>query len=186
METSKSIEIIESMYKESKRSLHRNSFYFILWGLLLVPAGIAEYLFIESEKAYMVWPIVGIVGGIVAGIYGFREGKRAGAQTVGDRIYNYTWGAFIALLILSLPLSFKYDFSPHILILMLAGYATFVSGGIAKFTPFILGGMALVAGSLLCAYVVELPYHGLVFAASILLGYVIPGFMLRNQENGQA
>lgn len=186
METSKSIEIIESMYNESKRSLHRNSFYFILWGLLLVPAGIAEYILRESDKFWMIWPVVGISGGIIAAIYGYRDGKRAGAQTAGDRIYNYTWGAFIALLILSLPISFKFNISPHILILMLAGYATFVSGGIAKFTPFILGGIALVIGSILCATVVDIQYHGLVFAAGILLGYVIPGFMLRNQENGQA
>lgn len=186
METSKSIEIIESMYNESKRSLHRNSFYFILWGLLLVPAGIAEFFLFESEKVFIIWPIVGIVGGIVAGIYGFREGKRAGAQTAGDRIYNYTWGAFIALLLLSLPLSFKYNFSPHILILMLAGYATFVSGGIAKFTPFIFGGIALLIGGLLCAFVIDVRLHSLVFSACILLGYVVPGFILRNQENGQA
>ena len=66
METTQSIEIIESMFKESKKSLHRNSFYFIIWGLLLVPAGIAEYLLFENENFWMIWPAVGILGGIIS------------------------------------------------------------------------------------------------------------------------
>jgi hypothetical protein len=44
MKATQSLEIIEAMLQESKKSLHRNSFYFLLWGLLMVPAGLAESL----------------------------------------------------------------------------------------------------------------------------------------------
>jgi len=186
MQTTQSIEIIESMFMESKKSLHRNSFYFIMWGLLLVPAGIAEYMLFESDKFWLIWPVVGTTGGIIATIYGIREGKRSGTKTAGDRIYSYTWGAFIFLLFLGIAFSVQNNISPHAIILMLAGYATFISGGIAKFTPFVIGGIALVVGAILCAFLVAPHYQGLIFSASILLGYVIPGFILRKTENDQA
>ena len=66
METSQSIEIMANMIQASRKSLHKVSFYFILWGLLLVPAGIAEFLLRESGSAWMVWPIVGTLGGIIS------------------------------------------------------------------------------------------------------------------------
>ena len=186
MQTSQSIEIIETMLRESKKSLHRNSFYFLIWGLLLVPAGIAEYYLFGTDRFWLIWPVVGIIGGLISTIYGIKEGKRTGVETASDRIYSYTWGAFIFTLIFIIVYTQLNNLPPHAMILMLAGMATFISGGIAKFNPFIYGGIALGTGAIMCAFLIDVPYHGLVFAGSILLGYVIPGFILRKQEHGQA
>lgn len=186
METAKSIEIIENMFNESRRSLYRNSFHFLLWGGLLIPAGVAEYLLRESEYFWMVWPAVGVLGGIVATIYSFKEGKRSGVQTTGDRITAFTWGGFGFTLIWVIAFSVKNQFPPSALILLMAGFATFISGGISKFTPFIWGGIVLVLGATVCGFFVEYMFHSLIFSASMLFGYVIPGFMLRNLENEQA
>ncbi|HJN06280.1 MAG TPA: hypothetical protein QF480_06665 [Bacteroidales bacterium] len=76
--------------------------------------------------------------------------------------------------------------SPSPMVLMLAGSATFISGGISKFSPFIWGGVILEIGAILCAFVFGPEYHGLIFAGSILLGYVIPGLILRRIENDKA
>ena len=186
METTKSLEIIESMLKESRKSLHRNSFYFILWGILLIPAAIYEYLMQGSDNYWIVWPIVGILGGIISAIYGKREDKKSGVSTSGDRITNYTWGAFGFGLVFVIAFSIYNGIPPQALILMLAGSATFISGGISKFRPFVWGGIILEAGAILCAFVLDPEIHSLVFAASILAGYVIPGFILRKEEHGQA
>ncbi|PJB55067.1 MAG: hypothetical protein CO098_18350, partial [Bacteroidetes bacterium CG_4_9_14_3_um_filter_41_19] len=66
MKTTQSIEIIEAMFKENKKSLHRNSFYFIMWGILLIPTGIAEYLLYGHPSFWMIWPAMGIMGGIIS------------------------------------------------------------------------------------------------------------------------
>lgn len=184
METTKSIEIIESMMLESKKSLSNNSFYFIFWGALLIPAGIAEYFLFGTANFWMIWPIVGVGGGIVSFIYGIKDSKKADMFTAGDRITAFTWGGFGFTLILSIAFSVYHHLSPHALVLMLAGLATFISGGISKFNPFILGAVVLEIGAILCAFFIEPAFQGLVFAVSILFGYVIPGFILRKSENG--
>ncbi len=186
METTKSLDIINQMLLESKKSLHRNSFYFILWGILLVPAGIFDYIMHGQHNAWIAWPAIGIIGGIVSGVYGAREDKRSGVETMGDRITLYTWGSFGFGLIFSLAFSFFLKISPYPMILMLSGIATFISGGISKFKPFIWGAVALEIGAVICAFFLHFSYHGIIFAIAILLGYLIPGYLLRKEENGQA
>jgi hypothetical protein len=183
METTKSIEIIESMMLESKKSLSHNSFYFILWGILLVIAGIAEYVLYGSGNFWLIWPLTGILGGIASFIYGIKDGKKAGMMTAGDRITVYTWGGFGFTLIFAIIFSIYNHILPHALVLMLAGLATFISGGISKFKPFVLGSIALEAGAILCAFYIQPELQSLVFAGSIFLGYIIPGFILRKEEN---
>jgi hypothetical protein len=186
MEAEKSIEIIESMFKESKKSLHRHSFYFILWGIMMIIAGLAEYFLYGKEYFWAIWPTAAITGGIIASVYSRKEGKRSGTTTLSDRIHSYTWGAFGISLFLAIFYAIYNHLSPHPLVLLLAGSATFISGGISKFKPFIWGGLVLEAGSVACAYFIDNRYHGLVFAFCIALAYVIPGLILRKSENGQA
>ena len=186
METKRSMEIIESMMNESKRSLVRNSFFFLLWGALLVPAGIVEFLLSSTTYAPIVWPIAGVLGGIVSTIYGKRESKRVGVGTFGDRVSAYTWGGFGFGLMWSIAFSVKFEFPPHAMILMVAGLATFITGGTSNFKPFIWGAIAIEIGAIACGFVVEPIYHSLVFSASIFIGYLVPGIQLRKIENGQA
>jgi hypothetical protein len=186
METTKSIEIIEQMLAESKKSLYNNSFYFLLWGALLVPAGIAEYLLQGTSYFWVVWPIVGTLGGIISMIYSKRQGKMIGIGSSADRINMFTWGAFGFSLFFMIVFSAKNDMLPHPLILLVAGSATFISGGISRFKPFIYGGIVLGLGALLCALVFETKYYSLAFSFFIFLGYVIPGIILRKEENGKS
>ncbi len=183
MEPTKSIEIIEGMLLESKKSLHRNSFYFLVWGFLLVPAGIAEYYLQGKPLFMMIWPIVGMVGGVISMLYGRKESKRVGAETTGDRVTSYTWGAFLVTMFIGIGYTTYNGLSPHTIILLLAGMATFISGGISKFTPFVIGGILLQVAGIICAFVLEPSYHSLVFSAGIFVGYVIPGILLRRSEN---
>ena len=134
----------------------------------------------------MVWPIAGIAGGIISFFYGKKEAEKVGTQTALDRVTNYTWGAFGFTLVFAIAFSLYNQLSPHALVLMIAGSATFISGGISKFKPFIYGGIALEIGALACAFYVPASYQGFVFALSIILGYIIPGVILRKSENGKA
>ena len=183
METTKSIEIIESMMMESKKSLAKNSFHFLLWGGLLIPAGIAEYFLFGNPNFWVIWPAVGIIGGIISFIYGMMDGKRVDVATAGDRITAFTWGGFGFTLLFAIVFSVYNHLSPHALVLMLAGLATFISGGISKFNPFIYGAIAIEIGAILCAFFIEPQVQGIVFAISLFFGYLIPGFILRKSEN---
>lgn len=183
METSKSIEIIEAMLKETRQSMSRNSFYFLFWGVILVIAGIAEYALKDHSNFWMVWPVVTTIGGIASGIYGFIDSKKSPTNTNTDRIILFTWLAFIITMVFAIVYAVSHSLPPHALVLMLAGSATFITGGVTRFTPFILGAVALEIGAVFCGFVIQPEYNGLVFAASILIGYILPGLMLRKQEN---
>ncbi len=160
IESSQSMEIIAKMIQESRKSLHRNSFYFILWGMLLIPAGIAEYFLMGTSNYWMIWPFIGVVGGVFSFIYGKKESKRSGVQTAGDRITSYTWGAFGATLVFVIIYSVSKQLTPHPLILITAGLATFISGGISQFKPFVWGGVFLGLGAIACGFFVEPQFHG--------------------------
>lgn len=186
MDSLKSIEIIENMINEAKKSLHRKSPYFILWGILMVLSGIIEPLLLFTSISWIVWPIAGVFGGIISMFLESKESKDKGVRTATDRITNYTWGAFVFSLFFVISFALHNKLNPHGLILMLAGTATFISGGIVKFKPLIYGGLALEIGALTCAFVLANEFHGYVFSASIFLGYIIPGLILRKTEHGQA
>ena len=143
-------------------------------------------MLIGTPNFWMIWPVVGIIGGIISFVYGMKEDKNTGVQTIGDRITMFTWGGFGFTLIFAIVYSVSHHLAPHAMILMLAGLATFISGGISKFNPFIWGGITLEVGAIICGFFIEPAFHGLVFAASIFLGYVFPGFLLRKLENGKS
>ena len=186
MEITESVKIIERMMNESKRAFHHYSGYFILWGLIMAPAGIAEYMLLGYEYSWIVWPIASIIGGIISSILGRTQGKKQQAASAMDRVIGYTWAAFGFCLVLAIAYSVSIQRPPHTLVLMLAGAATFISGGISKFKPFIYGGLALELSAIACAFFVPAEFHSLIFAGGIVLGYVIPGFLLRNLEHEQA
>lgn len=184
MEAVESVKIIEQMLNESKKSLAKNSFFFLLWAAMMVPAGIAEYFLYGTSYFWMIWPIAGGLGGIISFIYGMQMGKKLQYTTAAGRIYKYTWGAFGFCMIFVIAYAVNLKQPPHALILMLAGGATFISGGISNFKPFVYGAVALLVSAVICAFVVEPPIHSLVFAAGMFTGYLIPGLILRKLENG--
>jgi hypothetical protein len=184
METTQSIEIIERMFKESKRSLHNYSFYFILWSVILIPTGIIEYFIKDTPYFWVTWPIAGTLGSIIAAIQESKQSKSQGNSTAADRIFSYTWGAFGFALLFVIPFSVSKGIPPHFLILLIAGMATFISGGIAKFKPLVYGSIAMELIAVSSAFFIDYSIHPLLFSMALLLGYLIPGIMLRKQENG--
>ena len=184
MEVIESVRIIEEMLEESKKSLTKNSFFFILWAVMLIPAGILESYFYGQGNFWLVWPIAGGLGGIIAFGYGLRIGKKQQVKTAADRISIFTWASFGLCMIFAMFYSVKIKEPPHALILMLSGGATFINGGISKFKPFILGGLFLIVAAALCAFLIEPKFQGYIFAVGLFIGYLVPGLILRKIEHG--
>ncbi|MDX1348872.1 MAG: hypothetical protein R3279_01430 [Putridiphycobacter sp.] len=183
METTKSVKIIEQMLKESRQSLSKYSFHFILWALLLIPSALIEWYFVENPLRLLVWPIAGVIGGIIAAYYGYQQSKKVAVTTISDRVSGFIWGGFGICLLFSICYSIYLKVPPHTLILLLAGGATFTTGGLFKFRPFIVGGLFLMASAILCGFAVTTEHQSLIFALGLTGGYLVPGLMLRKIEN---
>ncbi len=92
---------------------------------------------------------------------------------------RYLWMAFLVVLMMTLLFMPRLG-QDHVypFILLLYGLSTFVSGGVLRFKPLIYGGIACWvcgAGAIFVTFDIQL----LLLAAAVVLGYIIPGHMLR-------
>ncbi|MCK9400924.1 MAG: hypothetical protein M0Q51_13160 [Bacteroidales bacterium] len=110
-----------------------------------------------------------------------RMGKRSGYRTHLDTAFIYLWYGFFFTLMVILAFSIGGKISWEIsnaLIISMYGLGTFVSGGILKFKPLIIGGIScwIIA---LGAFFVPGHYMLLLVSLSIIIAYLIPGYLLR-------
>ncbi|MGI8893676.1 MAG: hypothetical protein ACR2GN_09490 [Bacteroidia bacterium] len=179
-----SFRVINEMINAARKNFTRISFFFLLWGWLLLAAGIAEFFLFHSfnyEYAWMVWPAMGIIGGIISGIHSKKQEKNAGSVSFMDKLFSYLWIGFFFTLILIIVGTVSQNQLPHSLIMILTGMPTFVTGRILKFKPLIIGGVVFWIIGILSLYLYP-QYISITFSIAILLGYIIPGYMLMKQE----
>ena len=186
-----SLRVITEMIENSKSNLKDNSFFYLLWGWLVLIASITNFVLLKMGHyniAWIPWPILMFGGGIVSGIAGYRIGKKAKAKTMFDTAMAYLWGGFVITLFIILFTSALGNISwkgSNILIIALYGLGTFVSGGLLKFKPLIIGGIFSWAIAVGTVFIPEL-YSLLMVALSIIVAYLIPGYMLKSKEKNQS
>ncbi|NOU48713.1 MAG: hypothetical protein HOO86_16865 [Bacteroidales bacterium] len=183
-----SMEIIQRMILTAKNRITENGFHFILWGVLIIIASLAEYfnqksgLGIQANLSWIVMPLIGVP---TAFIYEFRRNRSNSTRSFVDTWYKYLWLGFGITLAVAITISVKQHLSPIPFILALVGFATFVSGNLYKSTPLIIGGIIFWISSLLCL-VVPAPEQLLINAAATLTGYIIPGILLWKNSKSES
>ena len=191
MNEKESLAVIKEMINRSRTNFKEQSFYYLLWGWLVVAAVLVQAALFNMGNAYhwVVWPIMGFGGGIVSGIYGKKQGEKAGYSTHIDRAMMFVWVGFVVYLVLVLLMSATGVFGINgwnvsfVLIMGMYGLGTFISGGLLKFKPLIFGGIAsfvLVLATILIPSIVA-DFNGalIMLSASIVVSYLIPGYMLK-------
>jgi hypothetical protein len=180
---SEKLNVIYGMIENSKSRIRENAFFYLLWGWLVLLASLSHFFMIKMGIFYsfLAWPVIMTIGMVISVIAGIRMGKKAGHRTHIDTAVIYLWyGFFFALLvILALSIGGKIHWEiTNGLIITMYGLGTFVSGGILKFRPLIIGGICcwLIA---LMVFIVPNEYSLLLVAGSIIIAYLIPGYLLR-------
>jgi len=176
MSTERSLEIITLMIKESKETYKHHNFYFLLWGWLMISSSLAEYylLSIDYEFHFLPWAVFSILGGIVSGIKGSRDKMKH--STFADKIISYTWLGFVITMMITLIAVVPSN--PNPFVLLLAGLATFITGGITQFKGFIIGGIVFWIAAIV-SFQLDLQSSLLVYALAMFLGYIVPGYLLK-------
>lgn len=175
------MKIIHDMINKARFNFGKASFHFILWGFLLVAAAIYEYCILhygQSKWAFVSWPVVGIVGGIASAVYGVCSGKGE-PMTHLDRIYAGIWITYFATLFLFIVAAVEQEMNPGSYIMILTGLPTFLTGFVLRFRPLKIGGIGFwVLGFVSLTLFSD--YSSLIFALSMVQGYLVPGFLMRN------
>jgi len=178
-----SMTIIQEMIATSKNNLKDNSFFFLLWGWLVLVASLSHFALIQIgwQYAYLPWPVAMFAGGIISGIAGYRLGKKAKVISHVDKMIMYLWWGFMIVMFIVLFMAGLHKINwalTHVLIIILYGLGTFVTGGALKFKPLILGGIASWIIAIVALFTTP-QYVLLLIALSIVIAYLIPGYLLK-------
>lgn len=180
------IEIIEQMINTAKGKFTNNSFHFLLWGWVVVIANLSHfYLMSYSEYPHpeLIW-IISIPAAIASMIYGYRQRKTTTTRGYTDRISLWIWLAYMICIVTVIVFGAKINFMIAPMIMLLTGFATFLSGNIIKFRPLIIGGIIFWLASI-AGFMSSYENQALISGAAIALGYLIPGYILKaNHNNG--
>lgn len=186
MSNEESLRIIRSMIESTKQDLRDNGSWFLLWGWLVFIACIAHYVLMEVgyDRPEQAWLLM-ILGGVISFIKGIRESKSQKVVTHIDEFMKYVLIAFLVSLFIVLGFMPKLGLNTYPLVMMVYGFWLFISGGVIKFRPLQIGGIinwALTIVAFFAGFKMQLVLLG----AAVLLGYIIPGYILRSKYNKAA
>jgi len=185
-----SLTLIQEMIENSKARLGESSFFFLLWGWLVGLASAIHFILLITgySNPWLPWPVMMGIGGIAASVKGHRMKKEKRVKTYLDTTMSYLWLGFIFTLFFILFFAGYGKISwamSNVLIVTLYGMGSFVSGGILKFRPLIYGGIATWVIAVISIFLAP-EYTLLSITLSIIVAYLIPGYLLRSKENQQS
>lgn len=183
-----SLSIIESMIREAKGKMSYSSFYFLLWGWVIAICNFGMYglMAYSDYPAYApaVW-LLAIPAWIMTMIYGARQTRAAGTVSHLDKISMWLWICMAISITPAWIFGAKINWMVNAIVLMPVGAATFVSGVIIRFNALKMGGVIFWVAGVLCYFVAPVDQY-LVGGVAMILGYLLPGYLLRYQKESNA
>ena len=180
-----SLNLIADMIGQAKRNVAvGGSFYFLLWGWVVMTANFGHYListFDWYENPQIVW-VITIPAAIASMVYGAMKSKKQFVKSHLDRLYSYIWLAVFIGVMIVLFLTPGVGSYVNAIILTFAGVGTFVSGIALRFNPLVMGGIALWVASVVAFNLGPIDQY-LVGGIGIFAGYIVPGYLLKRAES---
>jgi len=182
-----SLDVISRMIRTAQHDIHDSSFYYLVWGWLVFIASTSNFILMKSgfENPFIPWAILMPLGGIVTGIYSYKQKRQQRVKTYIDDVMKYVLIAFLVSLFTVLLFMSKLELATYPMVMMIYGIWLFISGGALRFNPLIYGGIinwALGIASFFVGFEMQL----LLLALAVLLGYIIPGHLLKNKFRNQS
>lgn len=190
-----SLQIIQKSISNSRKNMREGSFYYLLWGWALIMASLTNYFLIRyliRQERYddimlmslLAWAVFLVAAMIIQFVYLSRKGKKGRVITHLDRYVKIVWITAGLLMGLMTFLSLKVDVYPTPFILGVTAMATAVSGLMVGFRPLVFGALVFLAAAVISSYLGGTDQL-LVFAVAMVLGYLIPGYIIRSLKNGE-
>ena len=179
------LELIEQTIAKAKENLSNHSFAFIFWGWLVSFSAVLNYVLLEfselGNKSYIIWPFAMAIGAGFIILYYKNIGNTKSHQTHLEYFLSQMWmviGGILVLFSIGIPFI---NINPWVIFPLIAGIGTLVSGFVLKFNPLILGGIVLLGFPLYSALVSGSSLL-LLYAAVIIISYLIPGYALKHHR----
>lgn len=156
-------------------------FFLILWGIILFVFYLTHYFektfpALEGIQNFLI--VLFPVGVVISILFSKKIDK---SDSHNNRLYIYSWGGAALSMIFWLLNNDIYESNLYLAVtIMLFGLASFITGGVAKFTPAIAGGLLSIALSAIIPSL-DLPMQYLVSAVAIFSCSLVPGITILYQ-----
>lgn len=179
----KKLELISQMISSARNKFADDGFHLMLWGWLIILSCIVQFIMIEyvamPTQSNWVWLLMPIIGTPISIWYGYTKSKEAKVESYIDSFYKFIWIGFFISIAATVFVSVKFGHSPTAFIMILMGLMVFIAGVILSFKYLIAGSIIFWIGAILLAFNPNDALQLLIFALSVLGGYIIPGMLLR-------
>lgn len=181
----KSMEIIQQMISQAKTTITDNGVGWLVWGTMNILASVSTYIFIEAdaENIFLGWNIFGILTIILLTYSLFKPKKKVVRTYIGDLLRLVDIGFIVCIFIIILAINVAV--SPNNgfgFLLMIFGFLMLIKGGAIRSRSLIIGAAVNWLGAIAIFFNKEFKYDMLIMAAAVLIGYIIPGVLLWQQN----
>jgi len=187
-----SLRLIEKYISNYRKNYRSDSFYFLLWGWVITIASLSHFTILRvllSQAEYdlinmvsaLNWSLFVIIGFVLQYYHISRMSGDQLKRSHLDKFISTLWQSAGGVILLVALISVKLGEYPTPFVLSVAGLATFITGRMIRFNPLKFGGIVFFIFAVVAAFVVN-EYQLLVNAVAIFLGYIIPGYLLRNTK----
>ncbi|MCW8849290.1 MAG: hypothetical protein OQJ81_04865 [Melioribacteraceae bacterium] len=187
-----SFSIINKAISNYKMNYKENAKTFLLWGWILTLANLSNYIILKILHARAAYELMGLYSfgnwaifisiGFIIQYFMLREIIKA--KKVFSYLDDYMtklWWATAAGFFVAIFICIKLEIAPPPIMLLIAGIATTTSGLLIKFKPLVIGGISFFIFSIATTFVTN-ENIALVTGASIICGYLIPGYFLKSAK----
>ena len=178
-----SLQLIEQMMLTAKQEIGEDGIMYLAWGWLVLVAALTNYalqFILQNPYHWLPWAVLMPLGGIFSFIYGARKSKQQRVKTFVGEFLGYLGIAFGVCLFVVLFFGYKLQLNCYPMVMLIYGIWLFVSGGMLRFKPLIIGGI-INWGFAIASFFVTFDIQLIFIAVAVLLGYIIPGHMLNQQ-----
>lgn len=167
------------------RAIHGD--IYVLWGMIVALGTVIEAIGLDQgvEHPWVVWPVLGALGGIYSTIAGFRRERSTQILTHVGKVEAQTWlAATIAVVIVSFVGGISGRVPSELitpLISVILGVPMRTAGTLYDSRYLRVSSLGFFACGAVSLFL-DRPYPQILFTIMMLIGYVWPGLMMIRAE----
>jgi hypothetical protein len=175
-----SLQLIAEMINKAKNSYVDSGIGPLSWGILITFCSLFTFAELQYNfrPGFDIWNVVLLA--LIPQVYFMIKSPRQQFKTHDQAAMSYVWGTFVICIFIIGYYNFTTQADHVPVYIMLYGIPTFITGGIKKFRPLLLGGLICFACSII-SFNVTIKYQMLLMAVSGIAAWLVPGIILRRK-----
>lgn len=177
-----SLELIASMIKKAKGSYIESGVGPLFWGVLITFCSLVTYvqMVFHFKLGFDIW-LLSLFALVPQAYFSWRSRKQKHFIGHDETVINYVWTTFTICIFMLSFYTYKTNAANSIaLYMMIFGVPTFITGGMCKNSPMVVGGVICWLCSI-ASYYVGFPNGMLLMAISATSAWLIPGIIFRRR-----